>query len=693
MKKSIILVLMFVAVTGARAQDERTTAADSLVGDVAEKVVELGEVTVEHARVVEKADGKLIIPSLSQRNSTTNGYDLLSKLNLPRIRVDEVMRTVTALGNEGAVQIRINGIVATKEDLIGLSPKLVKNIDFIDNPGVRYGKETGVVIDIRTYRHDSGGAVGADLSNSITAWNGNNSVFARVNHGKSEWGINYNLTYCDFKGAKLTEIANYLLNDGSVYHIERATLASRNRTFDHTLQLKYSLADSASYVFQVSLSANLNKMPNDDERQSIVDGLQKMIATRRNSSNSNSPVLDLYFYHRLGEHQSLTTNVVGTGITTENDSYQDEGVPYSYNVDGRTWSLHSEVIYENRLKPFTITMGLAHGIKYTRNEYKGDVQSLNQMHNHDLYLFSEVKGMSGKLSYVAGLGVTNQRYRQSADKFNYWLFRPKLTLSYHLVAPLSLRYSFEIYEHVSKIAMISNTMIRENSREWRVGNPNIEPNKVVEQTLSLSYNKPRFTNTFDIAYRNNSHPNMSKYIRTADNQFHYLQANQKRIEMFYLQNAMSCDIIPDKLTCTLTGGVFRFLNKGDEYKHYLTSAFVSGSLNAYLGRWVISAYADNGWKFVEGETQAHHGSYVFLKGAYRVGNLILSLYWQNPLISHPRLEESAILNRFVSKKQLFRGSDNGNLLNLSVSWKFEYGRRYRDVQKKLGHKDTQTGIM
>lgn len=89
--------------------------------------------------------------------------------------------------------------------------------------------------------------------------------------------------------------------------------------------------------------------------------------------------------------------------------------------------------------------------------------------------------------------------------------------------------------------------------------------------------------------------------------------------MFYLQNAMSCDIIPDKLTCTLTGGVFRFLNKGDEYKHYLTSAFVSGSLNAYLGRWVISAYADNGWKFVEGETQAHHGSYVFLKRCLQSG--------------------------------------------------------------------------
>ena len=36
---------------------------------------------------------------------------------------------------------------------------------------------------------------------------------------------------------------------------------------------------------------------------------------------------------------------------------------------------------------------------------------------------------------------------------------------------------------------------------------------------------------------------MSKYIQIADNLFHYIQTNQKRIEVFYLQNAMSCDII------------------------------------------------------------------------------------------------------------------------------------------------------
>lgn len=36
---------------------------------------------------------------------------------------------------------------------------------------------------------------------------------------------------------------------------------------------------------------------------------------------------------------------------------------------------------------------------------------------------------------------------------------------------------------------------------------------------------------------------MSKYIQIADNLFHYIQTNQKRIKVFYLQNTMSCNII------------------------------------------------------------------------------------------------------------------------------------------------------
>ena len=40
-------------------------------------------------------------------------------------------------------------------------------------------------------------------------------------------------------------------------------------------------------------------------------------------------------------------------------------------VKGKTASLLSEIIYENRLKPFTLSVGLAYTYKHTMNNYQG----------------------------------------------------------------------------------------------------------------------------------------------------------------------------------------------------------------------------------------------------------------------------------------------------------------------------------
>lgn len=79
------------------------------------------------------------------------------------------------------------------------------------------------------------------------------------------------------------------------------------------------------------------------------------------------------------------------------------------------------------------------------------------MNYSTLYMFSEIKGNWQKLGYVFGIGATNAGYKQATDKYNYWLFRPKLSLNYSVTQALSVRYSFEIFEHISRMAMISNT--------------------------------------------------------------------------------------------------------------------------------------------------------------------------------------------------------------------------------------------
>ncbi len=668
--------------------------SDTVQTNKNEKPVKLSGVTIEATKVIQKPDGQLIFPSKTQRNSSTNGYSLLAKLSLPRIRINETMHTITALNNNGDVQIRINGVIATKTELINMNPKLVKNIEFIDNPGVRYGENVGYVLNIRTAKSKQGGAIGIDLNNALTTKSSDNTAFIKFNRGNSELSFSYSFNYQDFKGSRTKEEANYQLSNNTSYYIERNDLSSRNRTVRNGLQLKYNLADSAlSYVFQASLSNDFNHSLNNDKTYQMFTPEGNFLSESRNSERSFSPVLDLYYYRKLSKSNNITANIVGTTIGTKANNYLKEVSPYIYNVDGQMRSLYSELIYEHQLRPFTISAGINSMLKYIRNEYIGDVKSFNKMNYSTLYMFSEIKGNWQKLGYVLGIGATNAGYKQATDKYNYWLFRPKLSLNYSVTQALSVRYSFEIFEHISRMAMISNTKIRENSREWRVGNPNIEPNKVVQQIVNISYVRPRFYNLVDFFWRLNTNPNMSKYVRNANNEFYYMQANQKRIEMFRISDAFNIKIIPDVLETTLVGALYRFINEGDDYKHSLTTFNFQASIQAYLGRWTLTAYADNGWKFNEGETLAHNGSNIYVGSSYRLGNLHLSLLLQNPFMQHHKDLHSHILNCYVTKNTVQRNRDMGNFLTFNLSWNLEFGHRKQNKKQHNQHKDTDTGIM
>ncbi len=660
---------------------------------VAQKEIHLNEVKVEAARMVNKADGKLLLPSEAQKQSSTNGYSLLGKLSLSDIQVDVAMHTIKTLSNKGEVQLRLNGALASKEDLMALDPKCIRNIDFIDNPGVRYGEGIAYVINIRTSRSNSGYTVGTELTNSVTTWDGDHSVYARLNHRNSELGLVYDFSYWDFDGDRNKEDADYLLNDGTHYKISREDQQTRDRKFCNNIELKYNLADSASYVFQATLSGNFSHNPGSFNDRQIIDGTQDYEATTLDRDRSFSPVLDLYFCHQLPKHQSMTANVTGTSISTRQYNFNNEGSDYEYHVGGHTWSLMSEAIYENRLKPFSLSFGLQQSVKYTRNIYSGDVESANYMHNSNLYLFGELKGHVKGLGYVAGLGVSDAHYSQGTYHYHFWMFRPKATLTYAILKPLSLRYSFEIYQHISQVAMISDTKIRQNSMEWTVGNPNIEPNRVIKHQVMLACTLPRFTSQIDMQYRVNTNCNMASYTRTADDQFYYTQKNQHGVNMLFLRNSSTYDILPEKLSVSVNGGIFRFFNRGDNYSHYLTAYSYGGSLQAYLGKWTLTFNADNGWKFMEGETWDRQGSATYLTCSYHLGNCDISLYWQHPFENNPKLNYAELVNKNIRKKMVMYGTDYGNGLTIGFSWRLNRGRKYRDIQKKLKNSDTQTGIL
>ena len=687
-----ICVFTFCYVT-SWAQNDSIPAKNIPLPTPTDSALTLQEVHVKAAHIITRNDGYIYFPSAKVKEAATNGYSLLGRIGLPHIRIDEIRHTITALNNLGSVQLQLNGAITTQTEIISLDPKTILRIHFIDNPGLHYGEDIAYVINIVTQRTQMGYSLGTDLTNALTTYSGHNTVYTNITRQNSEWGLNYDFGYQDARGGQSEEQADYLLNNGTHNIISRTSQDTRMREFNNTVQLKYSLTDSLDNIFQARLSNAFSHSPTDLTHILVDDGTSSYLSLQKNSALSFNPSLDLYLSRRLGSQRSFTANLVVTHINTDENHYNDEGGPYEFSVHGNVWSLLSEAIYETKLKPFTLSAGYKGLLKYTYNNYTGDVLATTPINNGSAYLYVEAQGKLSKLNYSAGIGTSFLGYHQNEHGYNFWLFRPKVTISYQPIEPLTLKYGFEVSPFVSRLAMISNTAIRGGSREWSVGNPDLKPSYRIENFIDATLTLPRLTTNLNVMYWTNRNCNMALYTRSADDRFYYTQKNQKGIDMLYCTAYAQYQIIPDKLSCFAAGYLTHFANHGDNYEHRYTAFNYNIQATAYLGQWTISLTADNGWRAMEGETIIRQGAQCVFNCSYRMGNCTFSLMWLNPFRNRVKEYSPELINRFLHRQYNYRSTDSGNQLSVSFVWRLQKGHRSRTITQTLNNRDTENGIM
>ena len=134
MKKTISIAAALLPVLAASAQ---TGAADSIHAQ------ELHEIVIEAPKVIRKADMDVYHPSQSAVDASKNGLQLLDNLMIPALSVSEALSTIQAAGQ--AVQLRINGRQAGIDQVRALLPETIRRVEWIDNPGLRYGGATHVL--------------------------------------------------------------------------------------------------------------------------------------------------------------------------------------------------------------------------------------------------------------------------------------------------------------------------------------------------------------------------------------------------------------------------------------------------------------------------------------------------------------------------------------------------------------------
>ena len=343
-------------------------------------------------------------------------------------------------------------------------------------------------------------------------------------------------------------------------------------------------------------------------------------------------------------------------------------------------------VLESRFRPFTASLGLLCSQRYDAADYGGDVAASDRSRTSDVYAFAQLKGRLWRIDYVVGLGVSTYYFRRNASSHRFTLLRPKLTVQYPLARRLKLRYDIELSEYMSRMAATGSAAIMVNSMEADEGNPGLRPYRRVEQSLRLSYDAARLSASLQATYRVNRDCNMERYSRRTDaagnTVFVKTQANGGDCSMFYATGYCRADIVACRLSLTAGGGLYRFINIGADYRHFYTAFNGSMSVAAYFGKLALTAAADNGWRFMEGESRGRQGGAVYMTVAYRLGRFSLAAYWQHPFRSTITSASTELMNRFVSKNTTERNGNLGNLLGISVSWTMEKGRKYEAISRQ-----------
>lgn len=658
--------------------------------------VALEEVTIKASAVRSYSDRRIAFPTDQQKQNATNGINLLSTMMLPRLQVNPLTNEVKA--DEGDIQFCINGIKVEALDVQALSPKEIIRVEYHDNPSVRYGN-VAAVLDYIVKRETTGGSVNMNLSNSPVTVFGDDQVAIRLNHKKSEFGLQYSTRYRNFNARK-EALETYNFGDGMNMQRVLNGIPTYIMETTHNTSLNYSLVEADKYYFNATLRYSFTKERKKSHSLLYEKRTPEQITDVRSGGESRShlPSLDLYYMRTLKNKQTVTANIVGTYINTDaNQNYtekEEEEVLSDVlsNVLGKKYSLIGEGIYEKNWDFGRLSSGVKHSQAWTDNTYAGTVGGNTRMKQSETYLFAEFSGKLKRLNYMGGVGIARSWFKQEGeDSYQYYSFRPKVSLQYNMTDNTFIRLGGSVGNTSPALSELSAIEQIIDTLQIRRGNPYLTPYINYNTYLNYEYKKGLFTGGVNLYYWYSPNMIMEETL-FENNKFIRTYANQNSWQKVSGDLNIRFGPIKNILMFNITGGVNHFISDGRTYRHTYTNLYYTASVMAmykkFMGMFQIGSPRNN---FV-GETM-HGGENIHLfMLRYNQGKFTAGAGIMLPFSSlYKREDENR--NRYAPYKMESFSTSASRMLLLTFSWNFEFGRKYKGGSKKLNNIDTDAGIV
>ncbi len=669
-------------------------------------------VTVEAARVVEKVDRQIIFPTKEQVKTASNGYDLLDNLSLPTIIVNRAERKVLSLKG-GDVQIRINDVKASMQDVLALQPDEVTKVEFINVPGLKYGDSNlDAVINYQVRRRYAGYVGGVSTMQGTKTGFNNSDGYFKYNVKKSEFSINYSFSYRSVEERSYESLGTYHLPTGETLHRNYLGYDSPFLYTTNNVQLGYNLSEPDKYTLNVRLNFfNYNSPVRGMNQLYQESGKANQYLQNNRKMLEQIPSLDIYYSLNMPHDQNLALNLVGTYIGTD---YQyrmreytfnkspDESVKnapltdYSYDATGRKRSLIGEGTYSKNWKQMALSIGGQYNISHTDNIYVGSSNADTELKYSNLYLFTQLQGQQKWFSYQVGVGATRSSIHQGENGYCKWLFRPQVTLQAKASDHLSFKWSSKITSDIPSLSDLSELRQYSNSFEARDGNSGLKPFTGYNNTLSASWNIPLMSVYLEGNWTYYDKPIATSILPEKREDGSYLfvskPENQKSHDYKHLLLTPEVHLIKDHLDLNLMCEYQNVKTKGLDYSHEFNYFRYGAEIRYMTGNWNIGYGAYKVEKSFWGEKTNGGEPTSNLAVTYNYKNWQFGVLGLFVFYPHGCVYKDELFNKYVQQKNKIRLADQGNMLVFAASFNFSHGRRYHTGSRKLNNSDRDNGI-
>lgn len=665
---------------------------DITVSDIAlhPASIALNDITVTANPIIHKIDRDVILPSTAQLKASTSGISLLQNLMLPRLIIDQV-NNVVKTSNGSEVQLRINGVIVTYSEVLALLPEDVIRVEFHDNPGLRYG-DVEAVLDFITRRKNSGGSVNTELMNNPFSGFGNNSLNAKVNRKKSEFGFNSNQWYRNLDFTRNSE-QTFVFPDKKIQQNRIGETIPFN-TMGINNSLNYSLQESGKYFFNAAIRQYYRNTPNswDDEISVYTSGNSAPVNVYKQTSyRTNAPLLDLYYERNLKNEQLIIVNVIGKYAYNKTDyTFQERrnDVLYTdiHNLNkSKKYTFVGEGIYEKTFATSKISAGLRHTQAYTESTFASSTESLVDMNQSETYLYGEYQIKKGKFNSSLGIGGTRTYYSTGGNKTEKYIFRPVLRVTYNINEGTYLKYNGTIYNRLPSEGDLNDVEQDIDSLQVRRGNPNLKPFMTYQNTLWGGYKKGIIDLNLWMRYRYVD-GNIANDIFFEDGKFINQNNNQIAFHNFMSELRIQVQPIKDHLTMSITPGIARYINKGDNYTHTFTHWYYNAEVNASYKKWIFNAFLSNSFQYFEGETLYLGEIWQNISAGYKTDRFSISGGIINPFTKEWKSGQE-VWSAFIPGSSTVTSPSISKMPYLKISYNINFGRQYKSGNKKIDNND------